>query len=1241
MNNPRLSVESRKVVAGEDDDEVGHQQNENLHASTFDQESSESARNNKVEALRVLWSSLKRLSQQPKRPVGRRRSRIPASGSRHQMKHCHEDDLVPSVQAQNGKLANHPQAVEPRGHCGRREIPPPATRTTSRMIALSSMVALLGASMKQRIELPEVEKTIRDFADRRGPDTGVRTGWLSEWSQLVAQCTSPAEQTHSQFCSNSDPDLSSSTQRGAFRSYGPPDFNDQSGEVYEHFILQRRPELNEQLLDQTLTALASRETVNQLPGLSHPEAKAVSVSDADDAANVQSVTPEHIALNPASVPLSKATENDAFVHSDTLSVVVLSSSPDDHRWLARRLCNVVDDFSEEGQSTDAHELNLKVETGTTVRFVVWNSPLEMCSDEHEQEDFEMGALPAVQSLLFSSRASIYVLEWDLAGNASCLTDQELRSDITNRCLVHLDSIAKYSSDSAVLPVALIPESLSSAEINRRINSFHEILKDRVEEHNDKTGNRTVLHYLVDAPDGVPRVNRFGGATGIEQLQQRISDSVSIFQHIGKPVPSRAYVRVHNALTKLKQSHKLVKLGGVRASLGGDFSDVQIANALKSIANTNGYLYYGDRDKELSNYMVLDRRWLVSALACILRSDLRSNFRYEIDSTRASLLTDSYQEHRTVKALIGGLGSNCPLLSSSDARMLWRDIVSSKVLGGTHSSSPLENSAATDNAVFVFLERLLVYSGIFLPLQSDRDASPALLGQSLYFVPSLVPQDETPQELWTYKVTSATMTTLCHAWQFKQCVHGSFLETIAVQVLNHLHKFLNGELPSFKFPTQQCWESGATFKDLSVQVKFVFCLKSCMRIRIATEFSEEDVSAVDIFIVHEVVSNGRRYPWKERLVVSGKGPSGCRGQRLWSGGYRCILDAVRGCLSEIPSTDMQVICPECLAHSSPKRAGVWGFNNVLESRAKGDRTILCSRGHSVNTDLLCGTNTGNNENENTMPSDLVAAVSAEELSRCVVLVAIWNPDNQTITDWGSGFIVDHTLGLVVTAAHVLFEMRNANPQAFGKPLFDTERGRAVIAVSRDGDTEAAFRYFADVVLHTIYSLGDACVLRITSRLQTDVDRTKSVSAIDQPSHIIGTAQVPQERLSSLQMTTEVQLEEPVRIIGFNQGGEGIFEQGGHISLSVDVAFGKVCRKFESPLLLVEHHRNGNGAFAPNGEIVTTCSTTVGHSGGPCVNSEGKVIGILSRADPAERERCYLVPASNIKQLVLLARQVCSR
>lgn len=63
-----------------------------------------------------------------------------------------------------------------------------------------------------------------------------------------------------------------------------------------------------------------------------------------------------------------------------------------------------------------------------------------------------------------------------------------------------------------------------------------------------------------------------------------------------------------------------------------------------------------------------------------------------------------------------------------------------------------------------------------------------------------------------------------------------------------------------------------------------------------------------------------------------------------------------------------------------------------------------------------------------------------------------------------------------------------------------------------------------------------------------------------------------------------------------------------------------------------------SFQPRSEIVVICPTIGGHSGGPCINQQGEVIGILSRVDPTDKQRCYLVPSSEFNPLVKEAKRV---
>ena len=113
-----------------------------------------------------------------------------------------------------------------------------------------------------------------------------------------------------------------------------------------------------------------------------------------------------------------------------------------------------------------------------------------------------------------------------------------------------------------------------------------------------------------------------------------------------------------------------------------------------------------------------------------------------------------------------------------------------------------------------------------------------------------------------------------------------------------------------------------------------------------------------------------------------------------------------------------------------------------------------------------------------------------------------------------------------------------------------------------------------------------------------------------------------------MTINCELEEQVRILGYNQGGEGLRGRGEHLNRTTDLARGYVVTKF-----ITDEYTKGSfrQKFEPRKDIVVMCYTIGGHSSGPCVNQQEEVIGILSRADSAGKHRCYLVLAREWKPL----------
>jgi len=356
--------------------------------------------------------------------------------------------------------------------------------------------------------------------------------------------------------------------------------------------------------------------------------------------------------------------------------------------------------------------------------------------------------------------------------------------------------------------------------------------------------------------------------------------------------------------------------------------------------------------------------------------------------------------------------------------------------------------------------------------------------------------------------------------------------------------------------------------------------------------------------------------------------------------KLVLDSIQTSLADSTGCIREVVCPECLAHYNPSKAEIWNLEEVLVAKTTGNTFIRCSKGHLVDTYLLCG---AYDVFPRPPPEDFTLPHLRKPISKllgAVVLVGLWDTRNKEIFSVGSGFLVEKKLGLVVTAGHVLFDMGAG--QRFGTPYFG-RCTKVVIGIIPNGSEKAVFRYFSELVVHNIWNI-DACILRITTRMRIDVDDVTLIN-----NHEVPLKNIEDEKLEQLEMTISYELEETVRILGFNQGGEGVFEKGEHINQSLDFAKGYICRKF----MINDCHNTSTSSgdsssstvclsnttsFIPRQEIVVICPTICGHSGGPCINDEGKVVGILSRADPTDRQRCYLVPTSEIKLLMSKAKKL---
>ena len=160
--------------------------------------------------------------------------------------------------------------------------------------------------------------------------------------------------------------------------------------------------------------------------------------------------------------------------------------------------------------------------------------------------------------------------------------------------------------------------------------------------------------------------------------------------------------------------------------------------------------------------------------------------------------DVFPESEITKALLSST-SSCPLLSDSDARMLWQSM---SFMRDAFDQYP--ESATDVPTMFYFLERLLVHTGVFLPIsisqpQHSLDQPPA---SEVFFVPSLLEQTD-PRDVWTYKTSDSWLTTLCYSWLFRDGAPSDLMEHLSVRILKNLYEFSRDFQGNPKKPSFHC------------------------------------------------------------------------------------------------------------------------------------------------------------------------------------------------------------------------------------------------------------------------------------------------------------------------------------------------------------------------------------------------------------------------------------------------------
>lgn len=258
---------------------------------------------------------------------------------------------------------------------------------------------------------------------------------------------------------------------------------------------------------------------------------------------------------------------------------------------------------------------------------------------------------------------------------------------------------------------------------------------------------------------------------------------------------------------------------------------------------------------LSSFLFLEPRWLVKAVATIMRHDLQLKLR-EIPEYSDRQRNGNY------------INTNYPLITSNEARHLWK--------ANPEMKEVMKGSEDLD-AVFAFLEKLLIRFNVLVPidpntLQTDTQSSASgknrlVSSPSTFFLPSLLEMEAAEQ--WDFKNTQSFQTTLCTSWLMFDFIPPGFFERITAGVLRNIYAAI-----------QNVSES-----ESNLRIRQIHCWKKALLVDIRLS----DNYAVTIFAQlvdrdsKECVATSSMGIGMKRLVVSARGPDGRGGWRINKGG----------------------------------------------------------------------------------------------------------------------------------------------------------------------------------------------------------------------------------------------------------------------------------------------------------------------------------------------------------------------
>jgi len=294
---------------------------------------------------------------------------------------------------------------------------------------------------------------------------------------------------------------------------------------------------------------------------------------------------------------------------------------------------------------------------------------------------------------------------------------------------------------------------------------------------------------------------------------------------------------------------------------------------------------------LSDYVILNPKWLLTVLTSIIRPNLRA----AIDQISDKDTPDSGFYIDNSSPVL-----RCPTISGDEINLLWK---SKRTIQKAAACASNDSMAMVE--LFSFLKNLLIRFGVLAPLDNHKQENPVTQAQQSavspirYILPCLLDCGAEPNEIWSFKNREAHMSTLCVSWELLPGETSGLMERLTSciirDILSEKSYFNTDEVVYVGCETVSSEYFNPFDGQKLLKVEKIIPLRSSTLL----EFSIKPVEKVeklkwsrscDVFIYladhdsHMCVGSKSMPITSKKLVVAANGHVGNSGRNIWKGGY---------------------------------------------------------------------------------------------------------------------------------------------------------------------------------------------------------------------------------------------------------------------------------------------------------------------------------------------------------------------